>query len=267
MVLKIFIPTLGRIGVMKQVTLRELTSKSTHRPWLVCPPDEVDGHREYYDQILPCPVGGIGKVRHWILENSDTDHVVMMDDDMRFYQRVDPLNVFLGLLTINDIDPLIAWIDAQLELGYVHGGVSARQGNNREDECHEKEIGRVNNLHFFNRAKVLKTGVRFDSLPVMEDFFVTLSLLSAGYPNIITYNWAWGQERSGLAGGCSTYRTKELQKEAAFKMSEHFPEYVKVVEKFSKVGESAFEGVRHDVKISWAKAFKEKRNVSNLHPI
>ena len=98
----------------------------------------------------------------------------------------------------------------------------------------------------------------------MEDFDVTLSLLELGYPNRITYKYAWGQGRSGDDGGCSLYRTSEMQKNAAIRLAEFHPRTVKVVNKRSKTKWGGLDSeVRVDVIVNWKKAFKPKRLENN----
>jgi len=262
----VFIPTLKRIGINKQITLRELLTKSSIKPIIVCPEDEVMKHAAYHPSgsagVWGCPVPGIGPTRQWILEQSETEGVVMLDDDLYFSQRQDP-NAPRPLIRSEKLDPMFDWIQAQLDAGFVHGGISARQGN-QNIMVGWTDCIRVNNAHFFNAERYLNEKMRFDNLPVMEDFDVTLSLLLRGYPNRVAYHYCWSQRGSGLEGGCSGYRTKEVQAQAAMMLQNKFPEFVKQVTKTSISGGELFAGERQDVNIQWLKAWNARSTEDNL---
>lgn len=261
----VYIPTRGRVGVARQVTLREFLAYSDIVPVLVCPPDELKEHKKYAPRVIACPAKGIGPTRQWILERSPASLVVMADDDMRFSYRPDPAVTKLERCT--DLRPMLDCIRRYVAGGFIHGGVGARQGNNRKD-CTTPRKGviangylvqdceRANNFHFFDRPAVLKAGGRLDKLPVMEDFYLTLDLLLKGYPNRILHSYVWNQEASGNTGGCSLYRTWEIQAQGAEGLAKAFPEYVKVVIKKSKDSSPAWRDFkeRKDVHVQWLAA-------------
>jgi hypothetical protein len=256
--LTVFIPTRGRIGLNKQITLREFRDKlPSVRPIIVCPAYEAPEHSKYHDYVWPCPVEGIGPTRQWIIEQSKTNGVLMLDDDLYFSMRENPFEP-RPLIQCHDLGPLMQWVSDQLDRGYVHGGISARQGN-QNILFPWTDCLRVNNAHLFNRDVYLREGIRFDRLPVMEDFDVTLGLLVRGYPNRVAYHYCWSQRGSGLSGGCSSYRTPEVQAEAAEKLHQLYPRFVKIVEKTAISGGSVFAGKpRTDVNIYWVKAWEAR---------
>lgn len=240
----IYVPTLGRVG---RTPTMEMESSVPMR--LVCPPEERGLHD--FPHIV-CDKVGIGPVRQHILDNAKEDTIIMIDDDMMFFKRSDLwCEDFADLKKIWSLDPIVEWIESRDEL---HGGVSARQGNQNVKVPHK--IGRVNNFHFFKRE--ILGEVDFTVLPVMEDFYVTLSLLTQGFPNAVVYDYCWNQRGSGAVGGCSGYRTLEMQAEAAFMLHDAFPDFVKVVDKKTK-GSGIFEGTRKDVIIQWIKAWKSSQ--------
>lgn len=266
----VFIPTRGRVGEMKQITLRDMKQfAKRYRPIIVCPPDEVPRHKYYHDLVVGCPFEGIGPTRQWILENSSTRGVVMLDDDMYFsYRPVPDIGGAGSLARISDMNLMFDWISDQLDAGFIHGGVSARQGNQNIERASTDCI-RVNNAHFFDREIFLGESLKFDTLPVMEDFYITLSLLLRGYPNRVAYHYCWSQRGSGFQGGCSLYRTAEVQAEAAMLLYELFPDYIRVVEKES-LSQQGVMASRKDVNISWLKAWEARdssKRINKDHPI
>jgi len=248
----IYIPTRGRVGMKKQITLQEFLGKSNYTPRLVSPPNEVREHRRYHRKTLACPVMGIGPTRQWILENSDADVVIMVDDDMKFQYRPDFNSTKLEQAM--QLDSMIVRCLEAVRKGFIHGGVSARQGNNHIKE-HHRDCQRNCNFHFLHRKSVLEAGARLDILPVMEDFHFILTLLTQGYPNRVIYTYCWNQ-RPGSVGGCNLYRTLEMQKQAAIGLHKAFPEFVTIVKKTSKTGWSIAKGERYDVRVQWQKAYK-----------
>ena len=252
---KIYIPTLNRVGENRQVTLREFLTKSKYVPYLVSSPEEVNAHKQYHDNVIGCPENGkngIGKTRQWILENSDADIIIMIDDDMKFQYRPEASSTKLEQAT--ELNSMIQACVKAVSQGYIHGGVSTRQGNNHVVES-TKINTRCGGFHFLARKEVIQVGARFDKLLIMEDFYFTLSLLTKGYPNLMIFSHCFNQV-PGSIGGCNTYRTLELQKKAAEELHKQFPEFVKVVKKVAKTDWSIAKGERTDVIIQWAKAHK-----------
>jgi hypothetical protein len=260
----IYIPTRGRSSI-EHITIAEFKRFSDVKPVIVCPSKEAFHYRNYsLFQVLECDLEGIGPTRQFILEQSPTPGVVMFDDDMYFSYRPNPAIGGAGCLERIDkpmFASMLSWISTTLDQGFVHGGISARQGNQNIERLAADCI-RVNNAHFFNRDVYLASGLRFDTLPVMEDFYVTLSLLMRGYPNRVAYHFCWSQRGSGAKGGCSLYRTQEVQAETAHELASIFPDYVKVVSKASdsQQGVMAF---RTDVNIQWMKLWKDIGQHSN----
>jgi len=267
--IQIYIPTLGRTGMNKQVTLREFLEYSSYKPILICPPGEYAIHRTYYNRVLSCHKKGIGPTRQWILDHSSADIVFMVDDDMRFSYRPDPKEIKLERCT--ELDPMVELVIKTVwEDGFIHGGIGARQGNNRKDMQTKRkgelsgghliqDCERVNNVHFMNRKLVNDLGARMDQLTVMEDFHFTLTLLTKGFPNRVIHDYVWNQEGSGKTGGCSLYRTPEVQEQGANGLHEAFPEFVKVVTKVSKDSSPSWKSFkeRKDVIIQWLKAARK----------
>jgi len=270
--LKVYIPTRGRIGYMNQVTLRQFLEYSNHKPTLVCPKSEVKRHKKYWKNVIGCPVLGIGNTRQWILENSKADIVVMADDDLRFSYRKEP-----SITKLDKCEDLQILLDDIRDYSkyYIHGGLSARQGNNFFDGRTERlgllvdpghglrphyavECFRSNNFHFMCRREVLNLGAKMNSLEVMEDFYFTLYLLLKGYKNIIFLDYTWNQGASGSEGGCSLYRTAKVQDRSARAFKKAFPNFVSLVTKKSKGSSNYWKDfkVRTDVRVQWIKAYR-----------
>lgn len=260
--LTIYIPTRGRTGISKQITVRTLRDQLKGvTPIIVCPMNEVAWHNYSGVDVYGCPMEGIGPTRQWILDTAKSRGVIMLDDDMYFSER-SPAERVTPLVQTTNLRAMIQWISDTLDQGFVHGGISARQGNQNIPHLWTDNI-RVNNAHFFDAEVFKSEGIRFDRIPVMEDFDVSLQLIHKGYPNRVAYQWCWNQRGSGKEGGCSAYRTLELQAEAANKLHNYWPDVVEVIDKVAQSGGSVFAGVtRKDVKIAWQKAWEMRRPVA-----
>ena len=257
------IPTLSRAE--KQSTLKRLNLKSKmYNVKLIIDKAEHDLYAKTVGEkiILDCDVSGIANTRQWVLDQAYEQgykYVLFLDDDMTFNSRKPD-----GKLTVasnKEVDDMIQLLISWLDKGFVHVGISARGGNNRVTEDFT-EIARMNNAYAYNVSQFHKLGIRFNRLKVMEDFDTTLQILKLGYPNRVTYKYAWGQGGSGETGGCSNYRTPEMQHEAAVALRNYHPGLVNIKMKRSKTSwpgwpkDSAGYTIRTDVNINWQKAYR-----------
>jgi len=270
--IKIYIPTMHRTD--NQITYQHIPEEWRDIVYLVTVPEDVEELEKNYpgvNLLVPPPeVKGISKVRQWVLENSLSKYAWMMDDDQKFYKRLPndwhlkylhdkeffPENPFGQM--VQDTYDLITQEKTEFGKKFFGVGLSARQGNNNAFPKTVTYNTRMYNTYCLDVELFLKENIRFDEFKVMEDFNVTLSFLTRGYPNAVLYEYCWGQIESNMAGGCSEYRTFQVQGEHAEKLYEKFPKFVTVVEKDSK---SWGEGLttRKDVRVQWKKAFESSQ--------
>jgi len=251
----IYIPTKGRAG--KQVTLDFLGDELRGVCTLLVDADEFDNYCLEVDDIniisMPPEVKGIGKVRQWAVENCPTPYLFLMDDDMVFFRRIGDtvkLEKCAPDMMEELFDELLNWMSLD-DIPVV--GLSARQGNNNNPNIYQ-EATRQMNFHGIDVQRFKALGLRFDGQDVMEDFYMTLSLLTQGIPNRVMYQYCWNQKGSGSEGGCSSYRTWEMQKRCAEELAASFPDFVTVVEKTTKTTWKDFP-TRFDVRVQWKKAY------------
>jgi len=210
---------------------------------------------DYNTKVIghPDDLTNIGEVRHWILEQFRGEKVLMMDDDLVFFKRrSDEPDKFTNAYSA-DLDAMLRDCDYALDT-HCHIAVATREGGNRNTDDFIINSRGLRVLGY-DTEKVLNAGVRFNRIPVMEDFDITLQLMRKGYPNCIVNRFVHNQAHgSGASGGCSTYRTLELQAKAAHALQALHPEFVTVVKKKTK---TAWGGVeRTDVRIQWKKAYE-----------
>lgn len=202
--------------------------------------------------VLPPNIKGIAATRQWIVDTTADDKLVMFDDDLKFFRRVTPTDWHLNKCSAKDMQDMIAWFEEGLN-HYPSIGVSLRQGNNQCASA-SKLCGQLIRAVGVYLPTLRAHGLRYDTLPVMEDRHVCLSLLDLGYENMVNFEFANDQASSQSLGGCTEERTKEIQDSASRKLAELHPGIVKVVEKETKNG--WWGGKRTDTVVQWREAYK-----------
>lgn len=200
--------------------------------------------------------------RHWCMQyfRDKYKNVWFMDDDLGFFRKTDENKLIK--CSEDDIVSMIYDVNAQLKK-YSMVGISPRMGNNRWEEDY-MDITRVNACYALNTETYEKVGAVFNPIPdfVAEDFHIALCWLNAGYPNRVLYRYAITHGACGSAGGCSAYRTFDVQKKTAFWMAKTHPE-VAVKVKSSKTSWNLKKNVdgtsdRVDMIIQWKQAYKPR---------
>jgi TET-associated glycosyltransferase-like protein len=218
---------------------------------------EAEYKRTQVVTVIATPEGctGIAKRRQWWLEHTQADKLLMLDDDLRFdTRRTDDTGKFL-VATHDEVTALFHDIERQLDK-YLHLTVTPREGGNRTGENGRYfEVGRATRVHGLRPKLIRGIGCRYDALPLMEDMDMTLQLLRKGHPNLIINYMVQGQGQSNAPGGCSLYRTPELQAQAARGLAERHRPHVALVERETKTAWGG--GKRVDVLVQWQAAYQE----------
>lgn len=256
MAARIYIPSAGRHG-QSLMTLRSLSEAALKRSILVVPCAQISQYEKNQDVInskvlvVGTRVDGISKTRQWIQGQAWPAVVyIMLDDDMYFYTRRDMSSPKLERCTFAEVNRMLTKMEkVATRYGYFACGLSARQGNNHESESLKLNT-RMMNAYAINSRALRNEKVRFDKIPVMEDFWVTLNMLTRGWKNGVLFDFCWNQSGSNLPGGCSEYRTEKVQAYSARQLREAFPEFVKITTK--KGWKNMKE--RTDVIVQWKKA-------------
>lgn len=244
--MRLLITTLGRVNA--QPTRRWLPNAQ-----LVVQQHEAWKYGDRYGELLVLPdhLHTLAPTRQWLLENLTDEKIVLLDDDLDFLvRRTDDPTKFRQPRP-GDAEEMLAELDSALDT-YAHVGLGTREGGNRNTE-ERMYATRIMRFHAFNLPKVREAQARFDRVVVMEDFDITLQLLRAGHCNCLLNRWAHGQRGSNAAGGCSAYRTMDVQTESAVKLQQFHPDFVRLVTKQTKCAWNGQE--RTDVTVQWKRAF------------
>lgn len=247
---------------------------------LVCREEEVQQYAELIsgrlgrmrDTIWSIPAGavsGIATTRQWIMDRAVAeghDKVVMMDDDLHVIVRGKIPEGEPGwdyklrpVETAAEFQELLDWFDRALNQ-YAHAAVSMREGNNHIPGLAKFDTANrgIRMVGYNLVATRLLNCVFRPEAEGREDLDMTLQLLRAGAPNIVTYHWAQGQRSAGADGGLSGSRTLDDQDRTARRLAELHPGLVKLRTKTNVSG--AMAGERTEVTIYWKRALEEGRS-------
>lgn len=249
----IFIPTMGRVN--EQETYDRL-QPSKAEMILVCPPDEVAGHKAKGRTAIPCPAKGITATRQWIMDQKFGPRVFMFDDDLRFgVRRLDDPTKFYQATEARDQQTLLRRLDALLDQVPVAGLCSRGGANNTPSSgIPVAENKRLFDVHCIDVEWFHRENIQY-RMPFMEDFDMCLQAHLKGYPTaMLTTHTKDNVNLANAGGGCSLYRTMEGQAEAAHILAARFPAFVSTRQVKAKVfGEWS---TRTDVTVRWVQAFK-----------
>jgi hypothetical protein len=250
--MRIFIPSRGR-AAQKSHTLEDLLIAGVEGAKIVVHHSERDAYIARFGvaSVMPVTAKGIGKVRQHIIDISDGP-VLMLDDDLGFFVRRKDDPKLLTRAGPYDIKRALKAMEGALKL-HAHASFAVREGANRNTDEFIYNVRCLRALGY-NAATLKKEKVRFDRLPVMEDFDVALQLLRRGYWSVTLNHFLQDQGASNAPGGCSIYRSMEVQAQGAEGLARLHHEFVTVVEKQAKGGGPW--ATRKDVRIQWKKALK-----------
>lgn len=255
--MNIIIPSYDRIN--SQTTIANLPEHLKQYTTLLL--QERDYEKNYMDanffngvaiNVLPPEIQTVGPTRQWIVDNWQAEKVIILDDDLVFAtRRKDDLGKFVPSTHGNTTEMLNAMYGALEEYAMV--GVCPREGGNRKTGPTDENT-RLTRVVGLRLDVIRKNNFRYDRLPVMEDFDLTLQMLRGGYKNLCLNRWVHNQGGSNTAGGCSSYRTLGVQAVAAHGLAALHPAFVKPVQKQTKTAWGGKE--RTDVIIQWKQAAK-----------
>lgn len=256
----IYIPTKGRTH-KPQLTYTSLPVHWQKKTWFVTTSDEAKSLQRQYDtnRVLVCDLPGVPAARQAVLEHGMERYVFMFDDDLRFCRRVEdwtPEKPSMRKSTEKDIDEALHLMQDKLETRFVQVGFGYRGNNNAIPEKEFRIACRMMRSFGVDVDYLNKLQIRFDKYLFWEDFHVTLSLLTRGFPNWMSVvHCTDGVTNS--EGGVSLYRTPErlLSVREEF-LKEHAPFAVANDDKSAKGWAGTDSDVMPDLKIYWQKAYK-----------
>ncbi len=202
--------------------------------------------------LNPLDIDGIADIRQRCINQVPKGKVWFIDDQVNFVDR--------NKKTFNYKDFILLYNLIKKKLNYyTQVGVSPAQFNNIQLND-EHEIGRAYSTYGLRTDIMEQLGIRFDGMYILnknikyyEDFYLTLSLLTNGFKNLIIDKYYFKYSH-GIKGGNSTDRTLKRQEVSALALAKRFPGLVKLIKKKGGWG-NGMEN-RTEVKIQWKKAFR-----------
>lgn len=253
--MKIYITTLGRLHA--QITLQNLPRNLRQEVVLVVQEHEWALHKKEYGghvaevRALPADVRTLGPTRRTVVGWAEDSKIVLLDDDLNFYQRRHADDWHLRSIDGQpEVEDMFRWVETTLD-HYAHVGVSGREGNNRVQQLAAESTRYMRLLAYRLPAATAAIHGRVDG---MSDFDVNLQLLRSGLPSAVSYYWAQGQRGTQTPGGCALSRTHASHEAEIDKMVGWHGEFVSKRLKVNKTGGDF--GTRTELTIYWKKALE-----------
>lgn len=262
--MNLFIMSRGRPN--KQFTLKNLPPSWRDRTILVVPeyeylayvrdnpdvmvavvPDTVTNYSQKFQYILDgLPYSDQFNDRRW----DHNDKAVILDDDLVFSQKTAEGK----LISVKDPEQnagLFELMEKMLEKVPLVGVHPRQMGQ------HAKQPfvwnGRVICIQGINRRLIGK--VKVDDLPILADVILNCTLLSRGQPNALITTYFQDHGPCQAPGGCSIYRTPEMQRNAAEYIAKRFAPFARTVVRRPKVAKWMGDE-RIEFTVQWKKMYE-----------
>lgn len=239
--MKVVIPSRGRPSGVR--TLEHLVHDDIT---LVVPKDEVTAYARYLGETHPdakifgVDCANIMEKRQWILDKfSKKDKIVMMDDDLRF--RVRRTDGKFVAADNKDVSTMLYDISKMLDV-HCHGGISDEFmcQNNPPGHATRRRYNQVLAYNFVGRK-----APRF-RLTINEEHDMHLQLLAQKHAGFVLTDYTKGSKYNA-SGGCSIWRTPELERAQFAEFARLWPDLVSVVPAKNSI---SGQGVR----VAWRRA-------------
>jgi hypothetical protein len=266
--MKIIIRTLNRKD--NQITYNNLPEKYQNNVIFVVREHEFDFFCLKYGEgkvlLLPNDTKNITDTTNFIL-NHFNEKILICDDDLKFINKTYTMinnKPKWHKLDINNneehFDILFNKLNTLSET-YIHGGLS-HACIKPSIKCYPINYNYRNSTHVYIDCSKLPKDIRY-RIDGVEDFDLTLQLLSKGYQNFTLTDYIVS-EKSYAKGGCDLYRTLEYHNESCRKLQKQWPEYVKLREKTLKTPKAWKGKIQLKTTIQWKKAIKYGINNNKL---
>lgn len=250
----------------KQFTLKNLPPSWYERTYLVVPEHEYLEYVRHNPHIkvavAPETVTNYSQKFQYILDGlpySDVfnnrkfdtnDKAVILDDDLVFSQK----NSEGKLISVKDPEQnagLFEMMEQMLEKVPLVGVHPRQMGQNAKQPFVWN--GRVICIQGINRKLI--GVVKVDDLPILADVVLNCTLLSRGQPNALITTYFQDHGPCQAPGGCSIYRTPEMQRNAAEYIAKRFTPFAKTVIRKPKVAKWMGDE-RVEFQVQWKKMYE-----------
>jgi hypothetical protein len=250
----LYIMSRGRAGRVN--TLQWIPPAWRHRLKIVCGSYEESEYRKIYcENVITAPekVTNYSEKFQWIMSEADhADKTVILDDDLVFSRRSpDSPDSLISLKPGQTVEGLFEFMETLLDSCPLVG-VHPRQMGQRTDPPFVQN-GRIICMQGINRN--VCADIKVDQMPILADVVLNCTLLSRGHANAIITTYFQDHGPCQAPGGCSIYRTPEMQRQSVEYIANRWPGYVKSVTRTPKVAKWMGD-TRTDYTCQWKQLYR-----------
>jgi hypothetical protein len=235
--LQIAIPSRSRPHVQK--TIQNISQNFWTKIILVVPFDQYEEYRAAVPldiNIVPFGGQGIGAKREFILNMKKTGKLIMFDDDLTFYKRLEDGSKFARMSHLDSeqmITDIVAFLDKYVMVGMVDKFMSQTKPRGFV------ECTRCNKVLAFNRDMFPDPWPSF-RVPHDEDHDIHLQLITRGYRTAVLTEYS-KSDPVEAPGGCTDWRSEAVFDLTYKMLLEFWPTIVTIYP-------------NHKVRYNWAEA-------------
>tara|TARA_Y100000004_G_C8951866_1_gene428884 strand:+ start:204 stop:947 length:744 start_codon:yes stop_codon:yes gene_type:complete len=213
--------------------------------YVVCE-DQAESYRKNKLPVLICPnsaQGNVSRVRNWILDNVESKHIVIVDDDLHYIGK------WIGnkyvKISSRDIEDFIAYGFEMAEgFGVKYWGINIMSDKGAYREYTPFSLNNVILGPFGGFVDGFEP--RYDeTLPLKEDYDLSIQALNK-YRKILRINFAhYVCKQHTNIGGCASYRTIQREKEQFDKLQKKWGS--KIVRRDPGARKNQTKGTTYDI--------------------
>jgi hypothetical protein len=244
----------------KQITVEHLPSEICQDVHIICNHDEgeeYEKHNKLALHIVPAPpeIDNYSKKMQWCIDeirDKCDGKGIIMDDDLWFDIRRTDAEKLRKPEHKDELLEMFRMIELLLE-DTALVGIHPRQFGHAKPLPYV-ENGKMVCVHAINTSLLPDNFPRVDGFPILSDVRLVAGLLARGIPNKLITQYVVDWAPCMADGGCSDYRTHEMQREGCEQLAEMFGPYLKV--KIKETKNDGFGGERYDFTCRWRDLYR-----------
>jgi hypothetical protein len=249
----------------KQTTLHNIPLEWQKRTYVVHNNDESEQY-SHIPQAIPAPTwvqNYSDKMQYLIdrIELHDGGIGVIMDDDLWFNKRIEGQEKLRKPENASESSEIWQQMEQLLQNTALVGIHPRQMGHNKK--LPYVENGKIICVQGINTHLFPGDFERVNHYPILSDVWLNCQLLSRGVGNKLITTWVQDHGSCQAPGGCSIYRTPDMQRECCealeTKFSPHFKTVIKEPKSAKWMG-----GKRYDFRVQWKRMYEEGRSKRNL---
>jgi len=207
--------------------------------------------------ILDSCVSNMGNTRDNILKycyNKKYEKILMIDDDIVFRKRTNNYTLQRVIQNKEMFNKMVYTLFKKCNKDIPLIGINHDAFNG----CYELPYNmntRIIQVFCIHLPTLKENNITFMdcNLWTMTDYYFTLKLLTLGYKNMCINIYS-RSDTMQTPGGCSEYRTKEMEEQSAKTLKKLFPDFISLYYKQSGTWDIS----RIAIRVKWQKAFNKK---------